>query len=161
MDHAGDRSAISTLLLRWVNPQNLFTTLAPTNHEVLAFAEQNYDRLTRAVEISRKLRKIGMVASLAGAVYFKAEERDLWFAQQFFTKVQTGENLHAGHPALVLRNTIINNKGTDANRRLKRLAELFYIVRAWNAARRDETLQKLQLPPGGIDGLRPEHFTVK
>jgi hypothetical protein len=155
-----ERSAISTLLLRWVNPEHLFTNLAPTNREVLEFAEQNEDRLSRAIEHSRPLKKVGFAISVAGAVYFKAEEKEVFQASNFFTSIATGENLPFGHPALRLRTTVMNNKMGNG-RRLHRLEELFYLVRSWNALRKGESLQKLQLPKEGREGLRPEHFTIK
>jgi hypothetical protein len=160
MSNPTERSAISTLLLRWINPEHLFTNLAPTNREVLDFAEQNEDRLTRAIEHARPLRKIGFAVSLAGAVYFKAEEKELFLASNFFTSVATGADLPSGHPALRLRNTIMSNK-MGQGRRLNRLEELYYDVRAWNALRKGEILHKLQLPKEGREGLRPHHFTVK
>jgi hypothetical protein len=159
MPNARDRSSIASLLLQWENPENLFTKMILTNHEVLAFAEANYDRLTRAVDYARQLRRIGFAVSIAGAAYVKAEEKELWAANNFFTSVATGENLPQGHPALRLRNTVITNKGRG--RRINRLEELYYVVRAWNGARRGETLTKLQLPPGGMDVLKAEHFIVK
>jgi hypothetical protein len=159
MPNPRDRSSIASLLLQWQNPENLFTKMILTNDEVLEFAEANYDRITRATEHALKLRKVGFAVSIAGAVYFKAEEKVLWEASNFFTSVATGENLPQGHPALRLRNTVFFNKGKG--RRINRLEELYYVVRAWNGFRKGETLNKLQLPPGGLEGLTPAHFVVK
>jgi len=159
MPNARDRSSIASLLLQWENPENLFTKMILTNDEVLEFAEANFDRMTRATDYARQLRKVGFAVSIAGAVYFRAEEKELWEAANFFTSVATGENLAQGHPALRLRNTVLFNKGKG--RRINRLEELYYVVRAWNGFRKGETLNKLQLPPGGLEGLTPAHFTVK
>lgn len=160
MSNPGLRSSISSLLLRWENPALLFSNIAPTNHEVLTYAEQNYDRLSRAVDHVRPMKKVGISPSIGGAVYFKADEKELFQASNFFTALATGENLSQGHPALVLRHTLMNNKMGNG-RRLTRNEELFYVVRAWNGFRKGETLHKLQLPPGGEGGLKAEHFAVK
>lgn len=159
MPNPRDRSSIASLLLQWQNPENLFSKMILTNDEVLEFAQANYDRMTRATEHALQLRKVGFAVSIAGAVYFKAEERELWEASNFFTSVATGENLPQGHPALRLRNTIAYNKGRG--RRINRLEELYYVVRAWNGFRKGETLTKLQLPAGGLEGLTTQHFVVK
>lgn len=160
MSNPGLRSSISSLLLRWENPALLFKNIPVTNHEVLTFARQNYDRLTRTVDQVRPLARVGVSPSIGGAVYFRAEEKEMWQASNFFTAVATGQNLAAGHPALLLRNTIMTNKRGNG-RRLKRNEELYYVVRAWNAFRKEEKLHKLQLPAGGEAGLSTVHFIVR
>jgi hypothetical protein len=155
-----DKATIASLLLRWSMGGIGTTHIRISKNEVVEFVRTHNDKLGRAVNHARALRKeISMAKGAAGATFFRAHDLDVFAANAFFEKLVTGEGLESGDPILTLRNTIVRNKAVKSTgRRITTPEELYYIVRAWNAYRRGEVMMKLQLPQGIT--LTAEHFRM-
>lgn len=80
-------------------------------------------------------------------------------ADDFFAKLATGENLDASSPIYVLRERLMREHYEAL--RLNPRVKVAFIIKAWNAYRRGETIKRLQWNAGGsspdkfpaIDGL--------
>lgn len=66
-------------------------------------------------------------------------------ADEFFTVLQSGLGLSAGHPVALLRARLI--AGKQSSNRLLDTAIYFYTVTAWNAFAKDQTMSKLSFNP--------------
>lgn len=78
---------------------------------------------------------------LSGVDYDQA----LWFLE----RVCDGVGLHAGHPALVLRERIRRERD-NTNGKINPDVILALTVYAWNNFRKNRSIDKLQLPKGGL-----------
>lgn len=100
----------------------------------------------RAVDL--RLAKIGN-GTAGGTAHYVLTRLDYDQAQTFFDGVVGGANLGDRDPILVLRNRLIRasaNTRVDRADFLSPTEQLYFYIRAWNGWRRDEAMDKLQLP---------------
>lgn len=99
------------------------------NDEILDYVQEHPELVKIAAEVS-KMRLHEMMTP-ATAIFAWAEMRDMdrRRADQFMAAVASGEELKRGHPALTLRNELLNREG----KRLKPVEVLARIIKAWNA----------------------------
>lgn len=160
-----DKATIATLLLRWDSGTLTKRHIRLPNDEIVDFVMANNSALVWAVNQARSMKNsTGLVKGVGGAVYFRTSQLDTFQANEFATRVATGEGLETGSPILALRSTITKAKlkvhaPGSTKRRITTNEELYYVVRAWNAYRAGEYMTKLQLPTGLA--LNASHFVLK
>ncbi len=99
------------------------------------------------------LRKPWMPSSHMGALHFLFATADAEAANDFVTKLSTGEELHRAHPIYVLRELLMTAH-MERNPILQR-HQLALIIKAWNAYMDGEEITRLLWTPGGA---HPEPF---
>jgi hypothetical protein len=157
-------AAIARVLLRW-NTGSMLTGYRPTIQEIALFAAAWPTRLEVATEHAMRVcRRVELTRSLVGALAFtgyglaaaEPERLTVDTVAEFFSLLETGANMPADHPVMVLR-----DRATRYRReRIKQSesAQLYDLVRTWNAYRKGERLLKLQLPANGV--ITPKHLTM-
>lgn len=73
-------------------------------------------------------------------------------ADDFFSKLHSGENLKRGDPLLVLRQRLIAER-SDPTSSVRRIAVIRMVMRIWNAVRKNQVLMKM--PPTSDEVDRP------
>lgn len=163
--NATQASATSRLLLQWRGGSLFSDVYRPSTAEVVTFAEQHRDALAAATATGIRVRKttpilVPVTAAVAFTAYEMAIDNPHRFtlekATEFFTALETGANLPTHHPILTLRATASRRAANKV--RTSAARELFNVVRAWNAWRTGETLEKLQAPKGGI--ITDDHLVM-
>lgn len=119
-----------------------------------------------SVKLAASLRRSWLGVSVMAGMHYLFATADRDDADDFINKLATGESLTSADPIYVLRERLIKEH-YDAGGLHSRV-KFAFLVRAWNAYRRGETLSRLVWTPGGahpdrfpeIDGLataeRPE-----
>lgn len=158
-------AAAARLLLQWERKAVLSDVYRPSTEELTAFGDTHRTDLVEAVAIGLRVRRsVPLLAPVTSAVAFASFELaaanphrlTLNEAHGFFEALETGANLDKGHPILTLRATATRRRANQVRTSTPR--ELFAVVRTWNAWRRNESLDKIQLPKGGA--LTDEHFEM-
>lgn len=163
--NAAKSAAVARVLLQWQRGALVSDVFRPSTEITVGFAEQHRDLMETAVTIGIKVRKtVPILPAVTGAAAFRAftmaaEHPHRLTAEEvreFFSSLETGANLGTHHPILTLRTTAVRRAANKARGTTPR--ELFNVVRAWNAWRKEETLEKLQLPKGGV--ITAEHLVM-
>lgn len=89
----------------------------------------------------------GLSATMVSTFWYLAAQVDPVDAAEFVRLLRTGERLVPGHPVHTLRERMARE--ARAPRHLPSAVRWVFLVRAWVAWRRGETLVKLQFKPGG------------
>lgn len=133
----------------------------PTDTELLEFYRRHRGEFDAATARGRDMRdhKIGN-STAAGTAFFLLREVNDSGAWAFFDHLITGADLPAKSPILALRDRLwragqvrgragtgLREQRSDA---LTATEQLFLYIRAWNAFRADESLDRLILPSKGI-----------
>lgn len=157
-------AAIVRALLRW-HAGDFTIRFRPTIAEISTFANSHAARLEVATDTAMRVcRQVPLSRALVGAVAFTAYDlaverpTDLPAAhvQAFFDSLETGANMPANHPIIVLRNRAVRVKIDKL--RWTELEQLYALVRTWNADRKGERYSKIQIP---TDGVKPHHLKLK
>lgn len=119
---------------------------APTVHQCLRTLDHN-PGLRDSVKLANDLSRGSLLAvsAVAGLHYLFAsvDETD---ATDFFTRLLRGENLEARTPIFILRDRLL----VDLRERiLTPKIKLAFTIRAWNAYKQGEQIQRLLWNPGG------------
>jgi hypothetical protein len=148
-------ASVARLIIRWDAEDLLTGILQASNAEVVAFCREYETEMRAAVAAANaQYTKIAGRKPVAGAVHFFANRLDSDLCHKFFRQLATGADLSPGNPVFALRDSLLTRKRSD---RFTSNEELSLYVRAWNAARKGQTLQRLQLPRGG---LAPYNFVL-
>lgn len=91
------------------------------------------------------------VVAFAHFVFSKDDRRDEAKATEFVELLGCGSGLEEGHPVLLLRQRLIDQRG--AANKLDRRAVVYLLFRAWNGFRRGERLRLLKVP--AFEGCAP------
>lgn len=162
--NASAAAATVRALLRW-QVADFGPKFRPTIAEISEFADRHSARLEVATDHAMRVCRAvplgrGLVGALAFAAYDLATERpnDLPASdvQGFFLALETGANMPANHPIMVLRQRA--NRVKIDRLRWTELEQLYALVRTWNADRKGERYTKLQMP---ADGIKPTHLKIK
>jgi hypothetical protein len=102
-----------------------------------------------AVYGTSNARAAGLYASQLGFAHWLLSEVDTDAATWFLDRVADGAELRTGHPVLALRERIRRER-EDSRGRMSTEIALALVITAWNAYRAGRTLQKVQLPKGGL-----------
>lgn len=157
-------ASISRVLLRW-NTGSMLSEYRPTIQEISLFAGMWPTRLEVSTEHAMRVcRRVELSRALVGAAAFTAyalaaaepERLTVEAVAEFFELLETGANMPADHPIMVLR----DRAGRYRRERIKQSEanQLYDLVRTWNAHRKGERFVKLQSPPGGV--ITPKHLTM-
>lgn len=100
--------------------------------------------LRKSAAVGNKIAtKIKTSAGVIAWAHYVCTLSDRALAQDFFEKVETGEGLRKGDPALVLRQRLLDI--AQARESTHRSVVAAYIIKAWNAAKRGEKIQVLRM----------------
>ncbi len=153
-------AAVVRALLRWHGAQ--LQNYRPTVDEIAQFASRHAARLEISTDVAARVaRRVPLSRAWVGAVCFTAydlavERPDQLPAEQvgeFFALLETGAEMPADHPVMVLRDRAIRYKANAlSSRRVRQTEEeqLHDLVRTWNGFRKGERYSKLQPPREGI-----------
>lgn len=120
-----------------------------TTSDILDYVTENEDLVWSALKVaSHGQRFAGFAGSIVGGAYLICSRIDERAANIFFDQVITGENIKAKMPAYTLRNKINGNERLG-DRKISRDDMFRFFLRAWNAFRDGEELERLTTPPGG------------
>jgi hypothetical protein len=119
---------------------------APTVPQASRTLERNPE-LRDSVAFAYGVRKPWMPSSHMGSLHFLWATVDREAADDFLTKLSTGENLHRGHPIHTLREQLITAH-LDREPIVHR-TQLALIIKAWNAYLAGDEVRKLHWTPGG------------
>jgi hypothetical protein len=106
-----------------------------------------------SIRLASKLKKSWVPYSLVAALHFLFASVAQADADDFITKLCTGENHGTGDPTYVLRERLIREHYAGAGAHVKVKTAL--IIKAWNAYRNGDTVLRLNWNPGGAN---PDRF---
>ena len=121
----------------------------PTLPELEATLNRHPGARESAVYGHTNARGAGLYASQLGFAHWLLSGVDPDAAVWFLDRVADGAELPTGHPVLALRERIRRER-EDSRGRLATEIALALLITAWNAYRAGRTLQKVQLPKGGL-----------
>ena len=110
--------------------------------------------LVELIPTALKLRKSGLNSKVAGILYYVFSSIDQDDADDFFSKLETGESLERGNPILVLRETLLRLR-TSVKGQVDSGYTAALTIKAWNKYRNGEEIVNLRFTPGGAN---PEKF---
>lgn len=151
-------------LLRW-KVADFGPNFRPTIAEISDFANRHAARLEIATDAAMRVCRTvplsrGLVGATAFSAYDLAVERpnDLpaTDVQSFFRSLESGADMPANHPIMVLRQRAIRVKIDKL--RWTEQEQLYALCRTWNADRKGERYTKIQMP---ADGIKPTHLILK
>jgi hypothetical protein len=119
---------------------------APTVPQASRTLSRNAD-LRESVAVAYGLRRPWMPSSHMGALHFLWATVDREAADDFLTKLSTGEALHRGHPIYALREQLMT--AHMERETLPQRTQLALIIKAWNAYLAGDEIRRLQWTPGG------------
>jgi len=141
-------ASISRLLIRADAEDLLTDILSPSAPEVVDFVRENRDPLGRAVKAaSATYTAVGGSQAVGGAAYFLAEAKDPVTAIGFWKTLASGENIAKGSPIYALREAILRRRKVQ---RWTPNEELAAYARCWNATRKGERIEKLNITRGSM-----------
>lgn len=142
-------SALVRRVLQWegANYTSRGSAYNPTHPEMLARFELSPELFIAALSRGADAQRQGLgFAVTTGAAFFVMRGIDNDAAHEFFDGYISGANLPPDHPVLTLRNRVLRARSEE---RLKAYEVLALFIRAWNAAREDRTLLRLQVSTSG------------
>ena len=104
-----------------------------------AVSHAQLDRTVKAhVGLRDAVEKVAAVSGIQphaqiAAVYCLAREKHQRKADQWLEALQLGEDLAKGHPALVVRNKLISNRGAGSKLQLRGPSVAAFLINGWNA----------------------------
>lgn len=123
-------------------------------------AKQALERLTEEPSLAElptivsPVKKIGIPGKTAGLIYYICSGISQEDADDFFSKLASGEGLDRGNPILALRNQVINIK-QETRGQVNQQIVAALMIKAWNKYRTGEETKLLRFSPGGAN---PEKF---
>ncbi|HET9144064.1 hypothetical protein [Actinophytocola sp.] len=145
--HPNEVAQIAALVMHWKGNDLPGMNIKYSTFEIVEFVEANTNAVEAAATHARALYHATRASKgTSGAVYFMAAEAaGAETASEFFGLLTSGAGLDNGSPVLLLRNKLIYWASTKARSR-ERAEILYFYVRCWNGWRKNEKLERLQLP---------------
>jgi hypothetical protein len=142
--NASTVTAAAKLLLNWRDGRIMSSIYQPSIAEVLDIIAEFHDDFQDAANITMRVRSHLRRApgSVIAAVHIEAGLIDPNARDEFFESLITGVNLNEDDPIYALRGTIMRYDGA----RHRQAAQLYQVIRTWNAWRKNETLRYLRVP---------------
>ena len=148
--HAKSAASVCRLAIMLEETGKVSAKAGPTKQQCREYYHRHRDEIERAIAATNKqcARNFGGEGfmSFVRLVLNRANPER---AAVFFDAMETGAMLSAHHPALTLRQRLMDMKGVEGRRTYERRFEA--IVRAWNAYCEGRRLTKIQL----MDSLPP------
>lgn len=135
-------------------PYSAGYSAAPSNHQLARTLKRNPEIRDSCV-FANKRRRGWINVSLVAALHFLFSSVNPNDADDFFTRLASGENLDASSPIYVLRERLIAEHYSTDDRRLHFRSKAAFVVKAWNAYQDGTPLIRLVWNPGGA---HPEAF---
>lgn len=135
----------ATLSWQWrYDTECVGTKYAASSGEIVELLEMHPGIVTAVDAVRRRFEKM-MPPSIAAMAYYNAARiSGAESAATFFEQVETGVNLSAGDPALVLRNRLLGLNAHHHQSRPDCRVVLALVIKAWNAYFRGEKLTLLR-----------------
>jgi hypothetical protein len=138
-------------LLNWQHWREHLSAVQIGNPEVWDYTVENLGPLQNALLTAERIcgrdgigpKKVSRTALMAAYVRAVQVSSDPFRVNAFFVGLAVG-NLPAGHPVRTLRQRYLMAAGSNLKR------DLYFLIRTWNAVVGKESMQRLQVPPGGI-----------
>lgn len=120
-----------------------------SREELIDFASGIAENLNSAVRFANasKASRVIPGATIA-ALYYLMRDIASNAADDFFRDLGEGVGLQKSDPVLVLRERLLQSKGSKDRRRLTRWAQIAFAIKAWNARRADESMYSLRMNYG-------------
>lgn len=125
----------------------------PTRPELDALLNQFSVQIEKAAQFAEAHAKgVGVAKSIIGLTHFIFSRHSIEDADDFLTKVSTGENMEYDHPAMALRRRIVNEKEkVGVGHRINEESMTACFIIAWNAYRKGNRIARVQLPRGRLN----------
>ncbi|ROS28874.1 hypothetical protein EDF22_0605 [Rathayibacter sp. PhB127] len=124
-----------------------------TNSEVVAWVQENPSIVNAAAFAGRIYRKLGATPAVLTYCVWVLEEIDPFAAMEFFNSIAEQRTAGLGDPRLALAQAF--TKLRDDRTRMGAGIQIFYVFRAWNAWRNNETLSRyISRKPDGRGGYK-------
>lgn len=127
-------------------------TYAVTTPQVIARVESE-PALVDLASLTYGFRRGGLTGRTSGLLYYIFSEIDPADADDFMTRLASGEGLERGNPILTLRNALIALKSERGQKNQVYVGAI--AIKAWNKYRDGAQLMQLRYTPGGAN---PESF---
>ena len=116
----------------------------PNHSELIKYVENNKG-LLRSCDFAKGLQgaKKFVPLSCLVALHFLFSKKDINKCEDFFFKLNTGENLTKGDPVLVLRNRLVEIRHSGGVFRTREIMP--YVLKAWEAVREDRQIERLRI----------------
>lgn len=158
-------ASVSRLALRW-NPgglwdssrgTELFSDLQISTAELLAFPAEHpqvHEAARMGTAVGREVP--GARPSVIGVAYLRAMtlEEGVFPAAEWFQRLETGAGLKLGDPVLALRNGMMRMHAEKMV--ISQAPQLWKVVRAWNASRGGEDMDRMVSPRVLSNGNFPD-----
>jgi len=109
--------------------------------------------------LARLTRTTGAMPAVAGAMAIRGLQIDAEATIGFFHLLNSRTNLPKGSPILALDNRL--RRIRVERFRTEQREQLAFFVMAWNSWMRGETVTRLQMPKGGLDGANFPSMCIK
>lgn len=138
-------------LLNWEHWREHQSAVQTSNPEVWDYTVANLGPLQNALLSAERIcsrdgigpKKVSRTALMAGFVRAVQISADPFLVNDFFAGLAVG-NLPAGHPVRTLRQRYLMAEQPHLKQ------DLYFLIRTWNAVVGKESMQRLQVPTGGI-----------
>lgn len=129
----------------------------PSVQQAMRILEEN-PRIREGLAIGHRMGvTLKLSTGVTGACRLLFMEKSEQDAIYFFEKLLTGSALEEGDPILVLRNELLRDMTRLEERRYHLHEKAALVIKAWNAYRRGEKVERLSWRSGGA---HPEEFPV-
>jgi hypothetical protein len=136
-------AAIGRLAVLWDTQRFWTHGLTPAREEIEAVIEEHPELHAFAELAARWPYRVTLAPSQAGFAWWVLHGINPDDADVFMGGLRDGSDLHEGHPVLVLRNRLINDRAAGNRSQEMRILLVFL---AWRAFSRREMISKVQLP---------------
>lgn len=131
-------------LHRWDFSADTLTNRSPVSH---AHATKLLEADPAIRKSAARVRDISLIGrGLSAFLHRIFTKKDPALAEKFIEAIATGQNLSATDPFYVLRERLIAEKAT--RRKLRQTDLIALAIKAWNAAREQKTIKRLNVKPG-------------
>lgn len=152
-------ASVARLALRW-NPGGMWvegrgTSLVGeskvTTAQIMSFVRE-HEGIHEAARVGLAVYNAipGSRPSVIGAAFLRAAmlEDGVFPAAEWFKRLETGVGLETGSPILALRDGLIRSRLEKLSN--PQVPQLWKVVRAWNATRDGQSMNRIILPVGGL-----------
>lgn len=145
--NVNQRTALIKLIDRWERGVSLDDTARKTPSELDSIHDRHVDTVTRAVQMSMSTsKKIFMSQALVAFAWWLLGSIENEQCFTFMVTTAEGENIGRGNPMYTLRERLRNDYENGHTRN----EYIYLVIQAWNAYRKGNKIERLQLPSGMV-----------
>jgi hypothetical protein len=127
---------------------------SPSIHQLVRTLERNPE-IRDSVAFALKHKRPWVPVTAIAALHYLFSVASIEDADDFMLKLLLGENITAASPIYVLRERLIREHAETGARTINARIQLAFLIRAWNAYRHGEVIQRLLWNGGGAN---PDRF---